>query len=114
LEERRRERFDRVNDEYLEASLALGRLRGGMQPILGSATAIGILVVFWYGGTLLLRGVGHGGISEGDFFAFQLSLARMTWPMIGLGLSLAIVQRGRASFSRIQMVLEAEPDIVDG
>ncbi len=114
LEERRRDQFDAVNASYLDASLALGRLRGAMQPILGSATAIGILVVFWYGGTLLLRGTAHGGISEGDFFAFQLALARMTWPMIGLGLSLAVVQRGRASFSRLQAVLEAEPDIVDG
>jgi ATP-binding cassette subfamily B protein len=110
LEAREERRFERSNHEYLEASLALARLRGSMVPILGSTSAAGMLVVFWYGASLLLSGE----ISQGDFFAFALALARMTWPMIGLGLSLAVVQRGRAAMLRLQVIFEAQPEITDG
>lgn len=114
LEQVERARFERVNRAYLEAGLALARLRGSMGPILGLAAASGSLVVFWYGATLLLRGPEAGGISKGDFFAFSLALGRLTWPMIGLGLSLAVVQRGRAAYSRLQEIFEAQPEVTDG
>ncbi len=65
LEERERTRFEKCNQEYLHASLALARLRGSFGPTIGSVAAIGILVFFWYGSTLLLRGPEHGGITQG-------------------------------------------------
>lgn len=114
LEELERARFARLNRGYLEASLALARLRGSMGPILGAASAAGSLVVFWYGAGLLLRGPAQGGISKGDFFAFFLALGRMTWPMIGLGFSLSVVQRGRAAYSRLQEIFSAQPEVLDG
>ena len=38
LEKRERGRFDKANEAYLEASLALARLRGLMGPIVGAAS----------------------------------------------------------------------------
>ena len=114
LEAREQQRFESVNQEYLEASLALARLRGAMWPLMGAAVAVSMLVFFWYGGALLLRGPAQGGISKGDFFAFQLALARMTWPMIALGFSLSILQRGRVGFARLKDILAAEPDVNAG
>ncbi|WP_394821970.1 ABC transporter ATP-binding protein [Pendulispora albinea] len=114
LETRELHRFQKVNREYLEASLALARTRGLIMPLLGAASAAGILVFFWYGGTLLLRGPADGGITKGDFFAFQLALGRMTWPVIALGFSLSIVQRGRVSFDRLKEIFDAKPEVTDG
>lgn len=114
LEGQERRRFEAASQDYLEASLAFARLRGSMMPAMGAAGALGVLVFFGYGGTLLLRGPGDGGISKGEFFAFWLALGRMTWPMIALGFSFSILQRGRAGFARLQEVLQAEPEIVDG
>lgn len=114
LETRELHRFQKANRAYLEASLALARLRGMMMPMVGAASAMGILVFFWYGGALLLRGEANGGISPGDFFAFWLALGRMTWPMIALGFSLAIIQRGRAGFSRLKEIFDAKPEVTDG
>jgi ATP-binding cassette subfamily B protein len=107
-------RFQEVNRRYLEASLGLARLRGSMGPMAGAVSATSILVFTWYGGMLVLRGPAMGGISTGDFFAFWLALGRMTWPLIALGFSLAIVQRGRASWVRIQEIFDARPEIVGG
>jgi len=110
LEDRERIRFDEANQGYLVASLGLARLRGLMGPMIGASSAVGVLACFWYGGTLLEREV----ITKGDFFAFWLALGRMTWPMVALGFSLAIVQRGRVSFNRLKEIFDAVPEVIDG
>jgi ATP-binding cassette subfamily B protein len=114
LEEKERSRFEATNREYLRASLALARLRGSFGPVLGSAAALGTLVFFWYGSSLLLAGPDKGGLSQGAFFAFWSAFARMAWPMIALGFVLSVVQRGRAGFSRLRDVFDAVPEVVDG
>jgi ATP-binding cassette subfamily B protein len=55
-----------------------------------------------------------GDITRGDFFAFWSALGRMTWPMIALGFSLSIVQRGRAGYARLRQIFDAKPEVVDG
>ncbi|HEY1960136.1 MAG TPA: ABC transporter ATP-binding protein [Polyangiaceae bacterium] len=114
LEAREMERFRTINEEYLQASLSLARIRGSMGPTLGAASAAGVLLFFWYGGILLLTDAAHGGISKGDFFAFNLALARMTWPIIALGFAFSILQRGRACFARLKEIFDTAPDIRDG
>jgi ATP-binding cassette, subfamily B, multidrug efflux pump len=114
LEERATLQFEKTNRQYLQASLALARLRGSFGPVIGSVVAVGFIVFFWYGSTLLLRGPDHGGVSQGSFFAFWNAFARMTWPMISIGFAVSIVQRGRAGFSRLRDVFDAQPEVVDG
>jgi ATP-binding cassette subfamily B multidrug efflux pump len=114
LEERERDRFEKTNRDYLQASLALSRLRGSFIPTIGAVASIGILVFFWYGSTLLLRGPENGGLTKGEFFAFWSAFARMIWPMIAVGFALSIVQRGRAGFARLRDVFDATPEVVDG
>ena len=113
LEAREMERFRATNEEYLEASLGLARLRGSMGPTLGASSAAGVLLFFWYGGILLLTDKAHGGITKGDFFAFNLALARMTWPIIALGFAYSILQRGRACFDRLKEIFDTPPEIRD-
>jgi ATP-binding cassette, subfamily B, multidrug efflux pump len=114
LEEHERGRFEKANREYLDASLALARLRGSLAPTIGAVAAGGYLVFFWYGSALLLRGPEHGGLTQGAFFAFWSAFARMTWPMIAMGFSLSVLQRGRAGFARLRDVFDAKPEVVDG
>src|SRR5215472_1843865 len=38
----------------------------------------------------------------------------MTWPMIGVGFALSVLQRGRAGFVRLRDVFDAQPEVVDG
>ncbi len=114
LEKRERSRFQKANNAYLEASLSLARLRGLMGPMVGAASSLGVLAFFWYGASLLQRGPDAGGITRGDFFAFWLAYGRMTWPMIALGFSISIVQRGRAGYDRLKQIFDAVPEVTDG
>jgi ATP-binding cassette, subfamily B, multidrug efflux pump len=110
LEKSELERFETTNQDYLEKSLSLARLRGSMGPIMQAITAIGILIVFWYGGHLILKGE----LEAGGFLAFYRALSRLTWPLIALGFLIGMVQRGRAAYARLAEIYEAKPDIVDG
>ncbi len=102
--------FAESNEVYLDASLRLARLRGSFGPIIVAVTALGVVIVVWYGGHLVLGGA----LTPGDFLSFYRALVRLTWPLVSLGLLVAIVQRGRASFSRLEEIFHARPDIVDG
>lgn len=110
LEDQQMARFEKVNHDYLEKSLSLARLRGLMGPVMQSITSVGLLVVFWYGGMLLVQ----GDIDEGGFLAFFRALGRLTWPLMALGFLVGLLQRGRAAYSRLQDVFQAVPEIADG
>jgi ATP-binding cassette subfamily B protein len=102
--------FDAENRAYLEKNLNLAKIRGSMGPMMGWINAVGVLVVFWYGGSLVLAKE----MSAGDFVAFWLSLQRLIWPMLALGFVLSILQRGRASYDRLRPIYEAVPEVQGG
>jgi len=102
--------FEKTNQAYLDKSLSLARLRGALGPILTATISIGVLVVFWYGGLMMLRGE----LDAGGFLAFYRALGRLTWPLISLGFVIGLLQRGRAAFSRLTDIFSAVPDIADG
>lgn len=110
LEERELATFDRDNRDYLEKSLKLAYLRGAFGLIMQATVAAGVVVVFWYGGHLVLSGE----LDPGGFLAFYRALGRLTWPLISLGFVVSLVQRGRASFSRLEDIYRARPDVFDG
>jgi len=102
--------FEKTNQAYLDKSLGLARLRGALGPILQATISVGVLVVFWYGGVMML----HGELDAGGFLAFYRALGRLTWPLISLGFVVGLLQRGRAAFSRLTDIFNAVPDIADG
>jgi ATP-binding cassette subfamily B multidrug efflux pump len=110
LEEEEMRRFALTNMDYLQKTLGLARLRGLMFPVMQLITAIGTVIVLWYGGHLMLVGQ----MTAGGFLAFFRALSRLTWPLISLGFLTSLIQRGRASFVRLSEVFEAVPDILDG
>jgi len=110
LEETERAAFGTANEDYIQKSLGLARLRGSMQPIMGSVLTVGTLVVFFYGGYLVF----HNEMSKGSFLSFYLALGRLIWPMLAIGFVTSIVQRGRASYSRLRQIFDAVPEVVDG
>jgi ATP-binding cassette, subfamily B, multidrug efflux pump len=104
------EGFERTNQSYLDKSLGLARLRGSFGPVMQATISASILAVFWYGGYLII----NKELSPGGFLAFTLALGQLTWPLISAGFVLSLVQRGRASFARLEEIYYAKPDVVDG
>lgn len=109
LEEREVARFEAANQDYLRANLDLARLRGSFGPIMVGIQGFAVLIVFWYGGHLLIT---HQ-IDEGALVAFFRALGQLSWPLLALGFLVAMVQRGRASYSRIEEIFAKVPEIED-
>jgi ATP-binding cassette subfamily B multidrug efflux pump len=110
LEQAELAQFEKTNQRYLERSLSLARLRGSMWPVMQSITMIGVLIMFWYGGALIVKGE----LRSEQFLSFYRALFRLTWPLTALGFLVSVVQRGRAGYARLREVFDAEPDVVGG
>jgi ATP-binding cassette, subfamily B, multidrug efflux pump len=82
-----------------------------MWPIMEAMSSLSVVVLLWYGGYLVLH---DPNFDAGAFVAFFRALSRLTWPLISLGFMISVIERGRASFSRVREVLEAKPDIQGG
>jgi len=101
--------FERDNRIYIERSLPLARLIGMLWPTLEMLLGIALVIVLFVGGQEVLR---HH-ISPGDFVAFTMYMIQLTWPIIALGWVINIFQRGTASMSRIDEILQQKPSIAD-
>jgi len=99
--------FASLNDEYLRRNMGLARLYGLMSPGLQLLAGLGAVAVLAIGGAATLRGE----ISIGDFVAFGMYLAMLTWPLIALGWVINLFQRGAASMARINEVLQASASV---
>ena len=110
LEDSQNGSFARVNGVLLDKSLSLARLRGAMGPIMQAVSAVGLVVVFWYGGYLRM----NGELTDGQLLAFFRAITRLTWPLIALGFLVSLVQRGRAAYERITEIFKASPSIRSG
>lgn len=103
------EAFREISGEYLASNMAMARLRGVMIPIMAATGALGTLVVLFLGGSRVIAGE----LTLGDFVAFNGYLAMLIWPTIIMGWILNLVQRGAASMSRLNHVLEARPQVTE-
>ena len=104
------ERFRETNQQYLGESLKLISVWTRFYPILEFLIGLTYLIVMWYGG----RQVIEGRISLGSFVMFMTYMAILTWPMIGFGWVVNVVQRGAASLERLNELLVQRPEIADG
>lgn len=108
-EETQADEFDAMNQEYLRRNMDLVVSTGAFYPSLSLMAGLGMLVVLYVGGRLVITDA----ISIGDFIAFGFYLTMMIWPLIALGWVVNLFQRGAASLGRIMAVFDTEPAIRD-
>ena len=77
-----------------------------------------MMFLYWFAAMLLLLVAGHqiieGTLKLSVFVKFQFYLLFLQWPMLALGWTANLFQRGRTSWARIKTILEAEPAIKAG
>lgn len=99
--------FREINNSYFESNMALAKLRGLMLPIMASTSGVGTLVVLFIGGGRVISGM----MTLGDFVAFNSYLAMLIWPTLVMGWILNLMQRGAASMTRLNHVLDARAKV---
>ncbi|MBM3735490.1 MAG: ABC transporter ATP-binding protein [Acidobacteria bacterium] len=106
-EEAETKAFEEVNRSYVNQSLKLGLTSGMLWPVLEGMMGITFLVVLWVGGYRLI----HGEITVGSFLMFNFCMGVLTWPMIALGYVINLMERGLASWGRINELFAVRPAI---
>lgn len=102
------ERFRVLGETYLASNMRLARLNGLMSPGFALLAGLGGAITVGVGGAQLLQ----GRITVGEFVAFGIYLAMLTWPLIALGWTTNLFQRGAASLARVLELLDAKPVLV--
>ncbi|HET9624380.1 MAG TPA: ABC transporter ATP-binding protein [Kofleriaceae bacterium] len=109
LEEVRRAGFLEGSRRLLDKNMDAAKVRIQLGPALNVLAPIGVAILILVGG----RAVIHAELTVGDYTAFVALLAQLVWPTLTLGFMLALVQRGRASWSRLVQLQETRTDIPD-
>jgi len=99
--------FEQVNQAYIRENLRLARISGLFNPLLTALVGMAFLLVLWMGG---LRLAEHK-ITLGSFVMFNTYMGMLVWPMIAMGWVANLMERGRASLSRVREILEEHPAI---
>jgi ATP-binding cassette subfamily B multidrug efflux pump len=110
LEDVRRRGFVEASNELLAENMLAAKIRIQLGPMLMTLAALGMAILILFGG----RAVIHGDMTRGDIVAFAGYLGRLVWPTLTLGFMLALVQRGRASWTRLVQLQNTRTDIPDG
>jgi len=100
-------RFEELNRRYIGQNLTLVLIQGLFSPMLEALIGFTFLVVLWAGGRQVLL----GRITLGSFVMFNTYMGMLVWPMIALGWVVNLMQRGSASLSRINQILDQRPAI---
>jgi len=102
-------KVEAISKEYVNKNLSLVKIVGSFFPMMLLFTNISLAIVLYFGGrqAILLT------ITPGDFVAFISYLAILTWPMMALGWVTNLIQRGRASLDRLNIILQIQPEITD-
>jgi len=101
--------FEDANREYIRRSLFLVRIMAMLWPTLEFILGISIVLTLLVGGHQVIL----GNVSAGDFSAYMIFMAQLTFPMLALGYVINLFQRGTASVVRIDEFLRWEPSIKD-
>ncbi len=105
-----RENFEYMNKVACDANIKEARIQAFMFPFMRTVAGISMAIAIGYGGYIAIQGK----ILVGDFSAFLMFLNNLIWPMASVGRIINILTRGSAAMQRLENVLGAKADIVDG
>jgi ATP-binding cassette subfamily B multidrug efflux pump len=94
--------FEGLSRKQARMNIRQTVLYGAYMPLSAVTAGLASLVLVAYGGSLVLRHV----LTLGDLTAFTGYLAALAWPIMSMGWSANLFQRGRAGQERIDQVLQ--------
>ncbi len=99
--------FDKLGKKYVKSNLRVAMIQGLISPIATLVGSLGMLVVLFFGGKLVIEGQ----ITLGDFVAFIVYLYMLIWPVMAIGWVANLVQRGATSLGRIYELVSSSAQV---
>jgi len=110
LEDVRRKGFIERSEKLLKENMEAAKVRIQLGPILNTLASLGMAILILFGGRALI----FHDMTRGEVVAFAGYLTRLVWPTLTLGFMLALVQRGRVSWTRLVELQSTKTDLPEG
>lgn len=108
-EEEEKKEFGKLLDHVVDKNIAVARIDALFDPTIMLVIGFSYLLMVLYGS----YSVDQGWITIGELVQFSIYLGQLTWPLLAFGWLTNLVERGRASYERIESLLQVEQDIKD-
>lgn len=103
------ESFRNLSADVVEKNMAVAKVDSLFDPTIMLIVGLSFFLAIAFGS----RDVVVGKLSLGQLTQFTLYLGLFIWPMLAFGWLFNIVERGRASYDRVRVLLQYEPDVQD-
>ncbi|MBR6077173.1 MAG: ATP-binding cassette domain-containing protein, partial [Paludibacteraceae bacterium] len=103
-------RFDKTTDEYRDAVMRVSMRQASAHPVSEFLGTVLIVLVMWYGGTLILSGR-SGGLDAPTFIFYMVILYSIIQPIKDLSRAAYNIPRGLASVERVNKIIKTENNI---
>ncbi|MBD1371693.1 ATP-binding cassette domain-containing protein [Hazenella sp. IB182357] len=101
--------FDHLLDDVVDKNIAVARVDSMFDPVITMVVGLSYFFTLAYGS----YGIINGTLTIGELIQFTMYLGFLIWPLLAFGWLFNIVERGRASYDRVNSLLQTKPDIAD-
>ncbi|KDN59110.1 ABC transporter transmembrane domain-containing protein [Exiguobacterium sp. AB2] len=101
--------FETLSDEVMSKNVRVAKIDALYDPTIFGIVGLSYILSIGYGAYLIEQGE----LTIGQIVSFTAYLSLLTWPMLAFGWLFNIVERGRASYDRIERMLAVKPEIQD-
>ena len=102
-------RYTQANQKLFDLNLVVGRLFSMAIPLIFLIANLALLAVYWIGGYQAIA----GNLSVGRLVAFASYMLMAFFPMLMLGMIMAMVSQAGASAERVFEILDARSEVVE-
>ena len=104
-----KERFDEANLDLTDTAIKVNRIIAALFPILMLVLNLSTITIFWFGS---IR-INNGDMQVGNLMAFLQYAMQILFALLMLSMMFIMLPRAAASATRINQVLDMEPEIKD-
>ncbi|HEX7064346.1 MAG TPA: ABC transporter transmembrane domain-containing protein [Bacillales bacterium] len=108
-EQAEKDSFRDQSKDVVNKNIAVAKIDSLFDPTISLIVGISFLLAIAFGA----RYVVNGSLTIGELTTFTIYLGRLIWPLLAFGWLFNIVERGRASYNRINTLLSIKPDVVN-
>lgn len=108
-EEAEKEEFRNVSEDVVQKNVAVAKVDALFDPTISVIVGTSFFLALAFGAVLVL----NDQITLGQLTQFTMYLGQFIWPMLAFGWLINIMERGSASYKRVNALLQVQPDIVD-
>jgi ATP-binding cassette, subfamily B, multidrug efflux pump len=101
--------FTNLSKDAVEKNMAVARIDSLFDPTISLIIGFSFFLAVSYGSSLVIKNE----LSIGELVSFTSYLGLLIWPMLAFGWLFNIVERGRASYDRIETLLAVKEEIHD-